>query len=166
MKLSLFEMSEEYAQAFMALADSDMPDECINDTLEGLEGALNDKCINIAAFIRNLHVSADAIKQSIESQQKRIKSIENKASRLEEYLLNSMLKTGLLKIESPWFDISVRNNPPSVSLDDISILPVNYWRYYEAPAPTPDKMLIAKALKEGYAVPGCSLVSNKSLSIK
>ena len=166
MNTSLYELSGQYVQVFNALADSEMDELTISDTLEGLEGEISDKCINMAAFIRNLCASSESIKQAESAMADRRKAIEKKADRIESYLLANMIKVGVLKVESPYFVVSVKNNPPSVVLDDVAILPADYWRYPVAPDPSPDKTLIAKAIKDGYAVPGCSLVSKQSLSIK
>ena len=62
--LSLYQLSHNYLQALDFLTDPelDLPVEAINDTLEALEGELEDKAINVAKFLRNMEATAEAIK--------------------------------------------------------------------------------------------------------
>ena len=164
--LSLYTIADQYIQAFMELADSDMPEDCIADTLEALEGEIEDKCINIAAFIRNLEASAEAIKNAESEMVKRRKAIESRADRIREYLKSNMERVGISKIESPWFNLAIRKNPPSVVIDVQESIPDDYWKQPETPPPCIDKKLIASAIKDGFDVPGAHLQYGTRIDIK
>jgi hypothetical protein len=77
-----------------------------------------------------------------------------------------MVRTGISKIESPYFKIALRNNPPSVVVDDPDAIPWEYQRQKPAPPPEVDKVAVKEALKSGITVPGARLVVGQSVTIK
>lgn len=166
MNITLYEISEEYRRAAETLSDLDLPEEVIADTLEGLAFPLEQKAVNVAAFIRNIEATADSIKQAEEGLAKRRKAIERRADSLKAYLQSNMQSVGISKIESPLFNLSIRDNPPAVVIDDASQIPADYLREPVIPPPTPDKKLIAQAIKDGFAVPGAHLERGQRLEIK
>lgn len=163
--LSLYQLSQEYAEAAHKLADLDLDDQTIADTLEGMAGALEAKATNVAMFAKNLEAAAEAIKQAEQEMAARRKAIENRAKSLREYLKANMLLTGISKIECPYFKIAIRDNPASVVIDAENLIPADYMRQPEPPPPAPDKKLIAQAIKDGYEVPGCHLEKSVRIEI-
>lgn len=162
----LYVLADEYLQSAAKLSDLDLPEEVIIDTLSSLTGDLEAKATNVAAFVKNLESLAEQIKQAEASMAARRKAIEQRADNVREYLLSNMLRTGISKIESPYFKIALRNNPPSVVVDDPTLIPAKYMRQAEAPPPAPDKREISEALKFGEIVPGARLVTKQSVTIK
>lgn len=162
---SLYELAGEYARISEHLHDLDMPDDVIRDTLESYAIDLNTKAQNVCKVIRNLESDAKSIKDEEERLKARRQAIEKRTDSIKRYLKDNMITAGIEKIESPWFVISVRNNPESVVVDAESQIPQDYMR--EIPAKyEPDKELIKRAIKDGYQVPGCHLERKKSLVIK
>ena len=162
---ALYLLTQEFLATAEKLADADLPDDVIADTLEALQFPLEEKCKNVAMVIRNMEADAKAIKDAADAMLARAKSAENRAKHLKGYLQSAMESTGISKIECPWFVISIRNNPESVVIDAESQIPDDYLR--EVPATySPDKALIKKAIQDGFAVPGCHLTRTQSLSIK
>lgn len=164
--LALYAIADSYVAAVERLSDMDLPDDVIADTLEGLAGELEAKATNVAAFVRNLEASADAIKQAESQMSARRKAIENRAQRVKDYLLLNMERTGISKIECPHFKIAVRENPPSVVIDMAQAIPEDYMCQPEPPPAQPDKTLIARALKDGFDVPGAHLTRTKRVEIR
>ena len=162
---ALYLLTQEFREAAEKLADADLPDEVIADTLESLQFPIEEKAKNVAMVIRNIEASAKAIKEAADAMILRAKSEENRAKHLKGYLQSAMEATGITKIESPYFVISLRNNPESVVIDAESQIPADYMR--EVPATySPDKTLIKKAIQDGFEVPGCHLTRTQSLQIK
>ena len=162
---ALYLLTQEFREAAEKLADAELPDEVIADTLESLQFPIEEKAKNVAMVIRNLEPSANATKEAADAMILRAKSEENRAKHLKGYLQSAMEATGITKIESPYFVISLRNNPESVVIDAESQIPADYMR--EVPATySPDKTLIKKAIQDGYEVPGCHLTRTQSLQIK
>lgn len=163
---ALYTLADEYLQDVAKLQDLDLDAQTVADTLEGLSGDLETKATNVAMFVRNLESLADQIKQAEATMAARRKAIETRAEHVREYLLTNMQRTGISKIDSPWFKIALRNNPPSVVVDDPSLIPARYMRQAEPPPPAPDKKEIKAAIEFGENVPGARLVTKQSVTIK
>ena len=162
---TLFEVAANYRALAEKLHDTDLDDKTIEDTLESESGDLVEKLTNIGFVIRNIDAEVSAMKDAEEKIAARRKSKENRIARLKAYALANMLSTGKTKIESPYFVISLRNNPESVVIDAESQIPQDYMR--EIPARFEvDKQLVKQAIKDGYTVPGCHLTRTQSLQIK
>lgn len=163
---SLYVLADQYLEAAERMADLELPEEVIADTLEGLAGALEVKATNVAMFVQNLEASASAIKDAESKMAARRKAIEARAERIRAYLKENMERTGIFKIDCPYFKIAIRDNPPSVKIDAESQIPMQYMKIPDPPPPSPDKKAIAEALKAGQDVPGCHLERGKRLEIK
>ena len=166
MNLSLYKIADDFIAQSQALADLGLPDEVLADTLEGLAGDLEVKAVNVAAFARNLEASAEAIKAAESEMAARRKAIENRAKLLRTYLQEQMTRTGISKIECPYFKLAIRDNPPAVVIDAEGQIPQEFMRQPETPPPSPDKKAIAEALKAGKEVTGAHLERGQRLEIK
>ena len=162
---NLFSLAAEYKAVADKLHDSELDEQTIFDTLESMSGELESKATNVGFVIRNLEGMADQIKQAEDAMKKRRQSIDNQVKRLKAYLLANLQTAGISKVESPYFVLSVRNNPESVVVDAESQIPPDYMR--EIPATyEPDKNLIAKSLKDGFLVAGAHLTRTQRIEIK
>lgn len=157
--LSLYQLSGNYLQALDFLTDPelDLPIEAVNDTLESLTGELEDKAVNVAKFLRNMEVTALAIKAAEEAMEARVKW-------MKDYLKGNMEHTGISKIECPFFKLSIQKNPAAVNVTNENAIPEQFkeqvitWKI--------DKTAIKETLKKGVAVPGAELVKGTRLVIK
>jgi chromatin segregation and condensation protein Rec8/ScpA/Scc1 (kleisin family) len=163
---ALYQLTDQYRQAAERLADLDLPDEVIADTLEGMAGELEVKATNVAAFARNLETTAAAIKDAEASMAARRKALERRAESLRHYLLHNMQRAGIRRIDSPHFTIAVKDNPPAVDVFDVLQLPAEFMRQPEPPPPSPDKAAIKEALKAGVEVPGARMKESQRLEVK
>lgn len=163
---ALYEIADQYLQDVAKLQDLDLDPQTIADTLEGMAGDLEVKATNVAMFIRNLESLADQIKQAEATMSARRKALETRADHIREYLLSNMQRTGITKIDSPYLHIALRNNPPSVIVDDPSLIPARYMRQAPPPPPVPDKKEISAGLKFGEKIPGVHLEVKQSVTIK
>ncbi len=163
---ALYQLADEYLVAAKTLADLDMDPQTVADTLDGLAGDLEVKATNVAAFARNLEASAEQIKQAEAQMAARRKAIERRAEHLREYLKTNLERTGINKVECPWFVLSIKKNPPAVVIDAASQIPAEFMRTPEAPPPAPDKKAIAEAIKAGREVAGAHLEAGTRLEIK
>lgn len=163
---ALYDLAGEYREAADRLHDLDMDEQTITDTLEGLSGELTTKATNVAFVVRNLESLADQIKQAEQAMEKRRKALEHRADAVRRYLMDNMELAGITKIESPYFVLSVRENPPAVVIDDAGLIPCELYVYPVAPEPYPDKKAISAKLKAGEQVDGCHLSRGKRLDIR
>ena len=165
MNNSLYALSAEYQAAAERLSDLDLPDEVIADTLEGMAGAIELKGQQIGFLVRNHESLAEQIKAAENEMAKRRKAHEARAESLKKYLLQNLQATKIQKIECAYFKISVRDNPESVVVDCDAEIPKDYFK--EVPASyVLDKMLVKRAFKDGYIVPGAHIDRTQRLDIK
>lgn len=166
--LSLYQISTNYLQALDFLTDpeADLPIEAVNDTLEGLGGELEEKAVNVAKFLRNMEVTAEAMKAAESDIAKRRKALENRVTWLKGYIKQNMEATGISKIECPYFKLSIAKNPAALDLFDEAAIPAEYKRTETVIVEHIDKPAIKAALSSGQNVPGAKLTNGTRLAIK
>lgn len=165
-KLTLYDISQDYLQALDLFTDpeADIPMEAALDTLEGIEGQLQDKAVNVAKFVQNLNATARAIREAEQQMARRRKAIENRAVWIKDYLKANMEAAGITKIESPWFRLAIQKNPGAVEIIDEASLPDDFKT--EVVTVKIDKAAIKEAVREGFEIPGVMLTRGTRLAIR
>lgn len=171
--MKLYEINQAYQEFLDQIADGEIPEEAISDTLEALNGEFEDKADNIACYIKSLRSDAQAIKSESDALTERAKSKKEKADRLTDYLYQTFKMRGKDKLETTRNVLKIRENPPAVQIDDEAefihwakknlLDGVNYLIYK---GPTINKTAIKDALKSGKEIPYAQLIVSEKLSIK
>lgn len=164
MDIQLYRLADDYVALAQQLADLDLDDEVIADTLEGASGDLECKAWNIGALIQQFEGDAAMIKVAETRMAARRKSLERRIDWLREYLLVQLLRVGIHEIDSPEFVMRVRDNPPKVVVGDEAAIPDVFRREEIVVSIRKDE--IRKALLDGQIVPGAHLERDKRLVIK
>lgn len=164
--LSLYQIAGEFRDAADKLAELDLDPQTMADTLESLGGDMEEKSKNTAFVVRNLEATADQIDAAVTEMSKRAATIRKNAERVRQYLLDNMIFAGVKKLETPYFVLTVRENPPRVIVDDEKQIPGEYFADPVIPPPKLDKKLVAQAIKDGHSVPGAHVERGMSLQIK
>jgi len=165
---SLFTLTNQYLQLADKLAAGDFDAETVADTIEasGLTDDIAQKAQNLEYVAR----SAETYLPAIDAEIARLTALKahrvKVAQGLRDYLMNSMQRMQIERIECPMFAISIRSNPPSVDVFDQQQLPIDYMVSPERPPDRPDKALIKEALKAGHEIPGARLTQSQRLVIK
>lgn len=162
---ALYEIAATYRADAEKLADLELDEQTLADTLEGLGGEMEVKAQNVVMFARNLEATAAAIKEAEGQMAARRKAIENRAAGLRSYVLTSMQVAGVQKIECPYFKLAIQNNPPSVDVFEAATIPAEYWIQPETPPKVLDKKAVAKAIKEGKEIAGVRLHQGQRLAV-
>ena len=163
---ALYVLAADYQASAAKLADLDLDEQTIADTLESLSGALEVKASNVAMLARNLEATAESIKAAEGEMAKRRKAVEARAAGLRRYLLSAMQTAGIKKVESPYMVLGRRANPPAVEVFDAAQVPAQFMLQPEPPPAAPDKAAIKEALAAGQDVPGCRLVTGERIDIR
>jgi hypothetical protein len=167
--MKLYELVQQHRSLEALESSDDLPPEVIRDTLEGLEGELREKAVSVAHFCRNLESTADAIDEAAEAMRMRGTRLRKRAQSLLDYLLFNMQAAGITKVDSPYFTLQVKKNPPTVVIDSENLIPAKFMRTpapLPPPKPSPDKKAIADAIKVGEEVPGAHTETRERLEIK
>lgn len=166
MNTTLYQLTDDYLALAAQIADMDVSTEAMTEALDDLRYPLEEKASKVAMIARNMEATAAAIKAAEADMAARRRALEARAAHLRDYLLVNMTRAGISKIDSPYFALSVRDNPPAVVIDFESYIPEEYMRQPETPPPVPDKKAIAAAIKAGREVPGAHLASSQRVDIK
>jgi len=159
----MYELSDEYRRAVHNLAMSDVPDDAIADTLEGMQGAIEDKARAVAAVCLNFERLAADRRDAAKRMLDRAKALETRGESLRQYLRINMERCGLTRIPGDEFDISIKKNRGRVIIDDLDKVPA----YFLNPQPsTPDKQSIYFSLINGVAIPGAHIEESTRVEVR
>lgn len=158
--MKLYELSEQYLELQQLGEDGEIPPEVIADTLEAIEGELDQKAENLVMVVQHWDASIDAMKAHKKMIDARIKAFENRKANLIDYLRSNMERTEINKISCPLFTITLVKGREVVIVDDEDAIPDEYVETKITTAPR--KNDIAKALKNGDEIPGAHLERSKS----
>jgi predicted nuclease with TOPRIM domain len=159
-KLNLYELSSAYQQIQSMIEDGQ---EGLDDTLESLNDAIEDKAVGYAKVMKNLEAQAKAIKDEETRLADRRKSLENNIKRLKVSLEESMVNVGMKRIKTELFSFNIQKNAPSVDVLNEKDIPAKYFIPQD---PQLDKKTILQDLKEGLEIPGVKKKQNESLRIR
>jgi hypothetical protein len=160
--MNLYQITQE-AQYLAALLETEELTPELEAELLINQEQLQSKGINYAKVIANYQSESDAIDAEIKRLKTMKESRDKKVTWLTESLKKAMLVSGIEKIESPLFKISLRRSE-AVEVEIPEALPVD-WQVKKVTI-TADKVAIKKAIKEGYSITGARLVENFNVSIK
>lgn len=157
--MNLYELSV----AFQEVQNMDLDPEVMQDTLDSIEDAIENKAENIAKLIRNLESDVTAYKEEEERLKTKRQASENKVKWLKTYLEDNMKLTGKTKFKSGMFNFSIQKNPASVNITDEKIIPEEFLI---PQLPKIDKTSLKEILKRGIEVPGAELKQTEGLRIR
>lgn len=127
--MRLYELAEQWDDVYNMLEDGETDEQVIFDTLESIEGEIEDKADNYAKMIRNLQASVDVLKAEEERLYQRRKSTENHIQRLKDNLQANLEFIGKNKFKTDLFSFSVAKNggkqPLSIT-DNLDEIPGKY----------------------------------------
>lgn len=141
---TLYELTGEYLQLCDMLSDEEENNQVILDTLEAIDGELEDKADNYAKLVKNLEADAKAIKTEIERLTQRKQSLEKRADMIKQTLENSMRATGKTKFKTLLFSFNISKNGGKAPLLLTGEVPEEYRKPGE-----PDSQRIREALETG-----------------
>jgi hypothetical protein len=160
--MRLYEITNE-AQYLAALLETEELTPELEAELLINQEQLQTKAINYAKVISNYQGESDAIDAEIKRLKAMKESRDKKVTWLTDSLKKAMMVSGIEKIDSPLFKLSLRRSE-AVEVEVPEALPVD-WQVRKVMI-TADKVAIKKAIKEGYAITGARLVENFNLQIK
>ena len=158
-------IAAQYRADATKLADLDLDEQTVADTLDAMAGDLEEKAQSVAHMVRAFEADAAAVAQWAKDAAARAKAIEARAERLRDYLEHCLEQAGIEKVEGPGIRISWRKSS-AVVIDDESQIPLSLMVCPPAPAPRPDKISIASEIKAGRDVPGAHIEARRSLQLR
>lgn len=161
--MNLYELTGEYLSLMAMADDPDIDPEVFADTVDAMDGELEAKADGYAKIIRQLEYEAAAYRAEAKVLTGKAVVADKKVDRLKKALKESMELTGKTSFKTCLFSFGIRNNKPSVVIDDPRKIPVEFLKIKE---PEPDKMALYKYLKDGKEMDGVHLEPSESLVVK
>ena len=107
----------------LAAEGDELTPEMIADTLEGIEGMLEDKFDATMNVIRDFGVKAEACKKEAARVTERKKHWERQADLLKDYLLQCMNLSGRTTFKTTLNTFTARKGGVSLKIDNVDLLP-------------------------------------------
>lgn len=145
---SLYELTENYEYVLNMFYDGETEDQVIFDTLESIEGEIEDKADNYAKLIRTITADAEAVKAEEDRLRARRQSMENRVRQLKDRLQANLEFIGKTKFKTALFSFSVSKNggkQPLTITDNLGEIP---GKYLIPQAPIVDKDAVRELLQE------------------
>ena len=164
--MTLYDLTAEYQALLQMAEDPDTDPEVLADTMEALEGEIEDKADGYAIVLKELEASEQKIKTEVDRLNTRRLSIANNMRLMKLRLQESMLATGKTKFKTDLFSFGIQKNPPAVVIDEqyIENIPKKYLVQQD---PVIDKKKIKEDLKAGVDLEGIAhLAQTESLRIR
>lgn len=106
----LYELKAAYQELMEKLYDDELPEQTIIDTLDSIEGEIEDKTNGYCMIIRQFDADINALKEEETRLAKRRKSLESRKDFLKGNLFGTMKTVGLSKITTPMFTVNIQRN--------------------------------------------------------
>lgn len=161
--MNLYEIKEEFLALLDAIANGEIPDEAVADTLESMKGEFDEKIENTACYIKNLKAEADAIKAEENSLKERRQAKEHHIERLKNGMMECMSHLDIKKVEGARARVTISTRAgASVLISPDAVIPKEYQRTRVEP----DKTALKEALKAGVTIKDVTLADSCSVTIK
>lgn len=125
---NLYQLTNNYETVLNMLYDEDADEEMILDTLEAIEGEIEDKANNYAKIIKELEAKQNARKEEAKRLTESAKVFENRVKALKSNLFNSMKATGKTKFATDLFSFNIAKNGGKQTLTIDGEVPEEYTK--------------------------------------
>lgn len=159
---TLFNLTDNYKQVYDLIVEQG-DEQLLNDTLESINDALEDKADGYVSVVKSLESDNKAIDEEIKRLQQRKTTNKNGIDRLKESLKVSMEATGKTKFKTVLNSYNIQNNPPSLNVIEEKHIPSDFWL---SQAPKLDKKALLKHIKENEDVDGVEIKQTQSLRVR
>ncbi len=125
---NLYQLTNDYETVLNMLYDEDADEQMILDTLESIEGEIEDKANNYAKIIKELEAKQNARKEEAKRLTESAKVFENRVKALKSNLFNSMKATGKTKFATDLFSFNIAKNGGKQTLTIDGEVPEEYTK--------------------------------------
>lgn len=144
--MTLYELTDDYRNLLEMAQNPDIDGQAIKDTLEAIQGDIEEKADGYAKVIKELSADTDKITAEIKRLTDRKNTIQNNIAYMKQSLTSAMTVTGNTKFRTDLFSFNIQKNPPALVVDDEKAIPQEYLIPQE---PKVDKKAIIDFLKNG-----------------
>lgn len=160
--MNLYNLTTQAKEISLLLEEGEFTPE-IEQALAITQEQLQEKSLQYTYVIKNFEADSHAIDNEIKRLKAMKEAKDNAIDRMKEAVRNAMLASGIDKIESSLFKLSLRRSE-SVEVVNIDQLPESLTTVKKTVSA--DKIKIKEAIKAGQNVEGAVIIENFSLQIK
>ena len=161
--MTLYEIKEQYKVLDKYIEDENLDRESFKEALKEIEGSLEEKAENYVKVMKNYSAEAEAIKLEEKRLADKRKALENHAERVKQALDDTLTELNIKELKAGIFNLKYQNNPPSVDVLDMELIPEIYKLPQEIKV---DKKAIMQDIKNGVEVAGVEIKQGESLRIR
>lgn len=125
---NLYELNQNYEKVLNMLYDEDIDEQMVFDTLESIEGEIEDKADGYAKIIKELEAKRDARKVEAKRLTENAKVFDNRVNALKQNLFNTMKSTGKTKFATDLFSFNIAKNGGKQALTIDGDVPEEYTK--------------------------------------
>lgn len=149
---------------FLDSENNELDEKTINDTKESIELLLEEKSEQLELILKELEAKEEKCKEIADFYARKAKYANEKKKILKELILGAMQKLDTKKIETVTGTFTIRNNTPSLIIDDENLIPQKFTTFVQTKKI--EKNEIKNEIKKGIKIPGVHLESTQSLLVK
>ena len=149
---------------FLDSENNELDEKTINDTKESIELLLEEKSEQLELILKELEAKEEKCKEIADFYARKAKYANEKKKILKELILGAMQRLGAKKIETVTGTFTIRNNTPSLIIDDENLIPQKFTTFVQTKKI--EKNEIKKEIKNGVEIPGVHLETTQSLLVK
>ena len=163
---SLYTITNNFVSIMNKVENGEITEEEYNELGQELAIELQNKSVNLIAYMRNEESFIEAVK----AEEKRLKEmrekVEKKQEKFKQYVKENMEKLNLTEVPTDLGNLKIAKNPMSVEVENEDEIPSEFKQ--EVVTTKIDKTAIKNYFKEtGEVIPGIRIVDDKtSLRIK
>ena len=154
----LYELTNDLL-VLQEMLEEAVDDQCLLDTLEGVQGEYEIKLESCCKVIKNLEADMEALKAEAKRLSEKAKVLENNRDRLKKAMFDSMKATNTPKVKGQLFTVAIQKNGgqlPVIVDVDTNELPDELVKISESP-----DLEAIRSLLETYEVAKANGVSDK-----
>lgn len=153
----LYELAKKYQKILEMAGDEDVFDgDLIRDSLDSVEGSLEEEIINLLKVVKEIDVNVQAIGEEIERLQKRKRSFQDAQKEIKRQISEVMIATDTKKIKNETFTVWIQKSGIKANVYDVDSLPDKFKKVKVEPD--------IKAIKEEWKEKHAEWLENKELT--
>lgn len=145
---NLYDLTEEWAAVKDMLYDDETDEQVIFDTLEAIEGEIENKADKYAIILRTMAGDIETIRKEEARLYGRRASLERRSKELKERLQANLEFVGKTKFKTALFSFSIAKNGGKQPIEITSNMDEIPGKYLIPQPPVPDKEAIRELLKD------------------
>lgn len=149
---------------FLDSENNELDEKTINDTKESVELLLEEKSEQLELILKELEAKEEKCKEIADFYSRKAKQANEKTKALKELILGAIQKLNAKKIETVTGTFTIRNNAPSLKIDNENLIPQKFVTYVQSKKI--EKAEIKKAIKSGEEIAGVHLETSQNLLIR